>query len=77
MAAQGVTSNDVEVCPVGKMSGQRWDSFETPVLQQALNGTSPYITTEMKDYIRSVLVNRENKTKANDAEVVVPEVTHV
>jgi len=73
--AQGVASAsplDVEVCPCGKMIGQRWDTLNTAVLQQALVATSPMITTEMKDYIRSVLAERE-KTVTEET----MEVTHV
>lgn len=50
---------NVEVCPCGPLMGKRWDSLDTPVLQQALAGTNPLITTEMKDYIRTVLADRE------------------
>ena len=59
---QGVASpspSDIEVCPVGQLKGQRWDAMETPVLQQALAATGPFITVEMKDYIREVLKRRE------------------
>lgn len=64
----------VEVCPCGQMMGQRWDSFDTTVLQQALNGTSPLITTEMKDYIRTILAEREKSIVIEDP--IMPEVTH-
>lgn len=53
---------NVEVCPCGPLMGKRWDSLDTPVLQQALAGTNPLITTEMKDYIRTVLADRERST---------------
>ena len=56
----------VEVCPCGSLMGKRWDSLDTPVLQQALAGTNPLITTEMKDYIRTVLADREKLGKAAD-----------
>ena len=75
--AQGVASAsplDVEVCPCGKMIGQRWDALDTAVLQQALVATSPMITPEMKDYIRTVLAERE---KTVTEETVAVEVTHV
>lgn len=67
--AQGVASPSplsVEVCPCGPLMGKRWDSLDTPVLQQALAGTNPLITTEMKDYIRTILVEREKMGKAAD-----------
>lgn len=51
---------NVEVCPCGPLMGKRWDSLDTPVLQQALAGTNPLITIEMKDYIRTVLADREH-----------------
>ena len=75
--AQGVASAsplDVEVCPCGKMIGQRWDALDTAVLQQALVATSPMITAEMKDYIRSILAERE---KTVTEETVAVELTHV
>lgn len=65
----------VEVCPVGTLKGQRWDSMDTPVLQQALNATGKAITVEMKDYIRSVLKERESS--AADATIEAEEVSHV
>lgn len=85
MAAQGMVSpsplaaESVEVVPVGKLAGQRWDTLETAALQQALATPSPYITTEMKDYIRSVLAVREKAAAApvsqpTEADTVEPEV---
>lgn len=53
----------VEEVPCGPLVGKRWDGLDTPVLQQALNGTNPLITTEMKDYIRNVLLKREMDAK--------------
>lgn len=76
--AQGVASPsplNVEVCPCGQLIGQRWDSLDTSILQQALTGTSPLITTEMKDYIRTVLAEREKSIVVE--EPITPEVTHV
>lgn len=79
VTVQGVASSsplDMEVCPCGKFMGQRWDSLDTPVLQQALTATSPLITTEMKDHIRTVLAEREKSAPvAEQAETV--EVSHV
>lgn len=52
----------IEVCPVGPMAGKRWDdeaTFSVEVLKQALEGTSPLITPEMKDYIRGIVQKRE------------------
>ena len=72
--AQGAASPSplsVEFCPAGPLMGKRWDEMETPVLQQALNGVAPWLTTEIKDYIRSVLTSRENVKPA--AEVVESE----
>lgn len=72
--AQGVAVSpspiNIEVCPCGKLMGKRWDSLDTAVLQQALSGTSPLITVEMKDYIRSVLADREGSAASapSDAE---------
>jgi hypothetical protein len=79
MAVQGVASPSplsTEVCPCGQFMGQRWDSLDTAVLQQALNATSPLITTEMKDYIRTVLVERE-KSAPTTEQPETEEVTHV
>lgn len=81
-SVQRVASNspfDAEICPCGQMTGQRWDSLDTDVLQQALKGTSPLITTEMKDYIRTVLAEREKATveTTTNEEPIIPEVTHV
>lgn len=67
---------DIETCPCGSMMGQRWDSLDTPVLQQAVKGTSPLITDEMKDFIRTILAEREKEQTAV-IEPVKLEVTHV
>ena len=56
--------SDLDVCPVGNLAGSRWDSLDTPVLQSALNATSPFITTEMKDRIRAILAAREAQPAA-------------
>ncbi len=61
---------DPEVCPCGQLKGTRWDAMETPVLQQALNATGPFISTAMKDCIRAVLARRESATV--EAEAVEP-----
>ena len=66
--AQGVASPSplsVETVPCGPLMGKRWDCLRTPVLQQALGGTNPLITTEMKDYIRNVLLQREMESTAS------------
>lgn len=60
---------DVEVCPIGILKGQRWDSMDTNVLAKAVNGTSPAITIEMKDYIRKILAAREGKTEESPIRV--------
>lgn len=81
--AQGVVSPSplsVEEVPCGSLMGKRWDSLDTPVLQQALGGTNPLITTEMKDYIRNLLLAREmsaHTTTPPAAEAQEQEVTHV
>lgn len=72
--AQGAASPsplNAEVCPCGPLMGKRWDSLDTPVLQQALVGTNPLITAEMKDHIRTVLVDRE-KSPISESEAVAP-----
>lgn len=59
-ARQAVAS--VEICPVGPCAGRRWDDesvFSTDILQQALGGTHPLITPEMKDYIRGIVDSRQ------------------
>lgn len=79
VTVQGVASPsplDVEVCPCGQFMGQRWDSLDTAVLQQALNATSPLITTEMKDLIRSILAEREKSAPIVEQSETM-EVTHV
>lgn len=67
-------SVDIETCPIGPLAGQRWDSLDNNILNKALNGKAPQITVEMKDYIRSVLAERENADVK--PEVVTPEVVH-
>lgn len=80
---QGVASQSplyIEVCPCGPLAGQRWEALDTSVLQQALNGRSSLITTEMKDYIRTILADRETKVTTSEepkTEVPEAEVTHV
>lgn len=79
VTVQGVASAsplDIEVCPCGQFIGQRWDSLDTAVLQQALNATSPLITTEMKDHIRTILAEREKSAPVAEQSEAV-EVTHV
>lgn len=64
--AQGAASASplsVEVCPVGPAAGKRWDDasvFSVETLKQALSGTNPLLTPEMKDYIRGVLEKRQS-----------------
>ena len=68
--AQGVASPSplsVEEVPCGPLMGKRWDSLDTSVLQQALGGTNPLITTEMKDYIRNLLLQREMESTTSTA----------
>lgn len=65
-----VQASDIDVCPVGTLKGQRWDSMQTPVLQQALAATGPFITVEMKDRIREILKSRESGAVEAEAEEV-------
>lgn len=70
----------VEEVPCGPLMGKRWDGLDTPVLQQALEGTNPLITTQMKDYIRNVLLAREMSAQTTTppaVEAQEQEVTHV
>lgn len=55
-------NSSIEVCPVGQAAGKRWDDesvFSTETLKQALAGTHPLLTPEMKDYIRGIIEKRE------------------
>ena len=79
---QGVASSSpfaVEEVPCGSLKGKRWDELDTPILQQALGGTNPLITTEMKDYIREVLSKREQAVEPAEGDNDIPaeEVSHV
>ena len=79
---QGVASSSpfaVEEVPCGSLKGKRWDELDTPILQQALGGTNPLITTEMKDYIREVLGKREQAVEPAEGDNDIPaeEVSHV
>lgn len=56
------TNGSIEICPVGQAAGKRWDDesvFSTETLKQALAGTHPLLTPEMKDYIRGIIEKRE------------------
>lgn len=56
------TNGSIEVCPVGQAAGKRWDDesvFSNETLKQALAGTHPLLTPEMKDYIRGIIEKRE------------------
>lgn len=62
----------IEVCPVGAAAGKRWDDesvFTVETLKQALAGTHPLLTPEMKDYIRG-LVEKHETVATLEAEVV-------
>lgn len=62
----------IEFCPVGPAAGKRWDDesvFSVETLRQALEGTHPSITPEMKDYIRG-LVEKRNPVAVVEPEVV-------
>ena len=63
---QGVASPsplaDPSVCPCGPLMGKPWAGMETKMLQLALSTPNPEITTEMQDYIRSILIEREKST---------------
>lgn len=48
-------SYPVEVCPAGALVGQRWDSMDVSVLEQALNVQHVAFTDEVKNYIREVI----------------------
>ena len=79
---QGVASSSpfaVEEVPCGSLKGKRWDELDTPILQQALGGANPLITTEMKDYIREVLSKREQAVEPAEGDNDIPaeEVSHV
>ena len=81
--AQGVASPSPiaypAVCPCGSLMGKPWASIDTPVLEQALNGTSPLITAEMKDHIRAILKEREGSVRsaaAADGGAEAEEVSH-
>ena len=64
-----VQVEDVEVCPIGSMKGQRWDSMEVSLLKQALN--VPAFPDNVKAYIRTVIDRKEAKPdKPVEAEVV-------
>ena len=67
------STSDQTVCPCGMFTGKPWASLDTPVLQQALNGTSPLITPEMKDHIRTVLHDRETTATQPATDNLQPE----
>lgn len=87
--AQGVASlsplapsPSVDTCPCGPLMGKPWAEIDTPILQQALNGTSPLITVEMKDHIRNILAERERSAAPAPADttaetIEAEEVIHV
>ena len=62
-APSGATqAPSVEICPVGAAAGKRWDDesvFSLDTLKQALAGTHPLLTSEMKDYIRGIIEMRQ------------------
>ena len=59
----------VEVCPAGALAGQRWDSMEVGILEQALNVQHPAFTEEVKRYIRTVIeAKRGGSTTASTSE---------
>ena len=60
----------VEVCPVGTLAGQRWDSLDIPTLEQALNVQHEAFTAKVKDYIRTVIAAKRAKAGIAEAEVV-------
>lgn len=67
-------TNSVEFCPVGPATGKRWDDesvFNVETLKQALAGTHPLLTPEMKDYIRGLVEKRQPVAAAVAAEVEV------
>ena len=64
-----VQVEDVEVCPIGSMKGQRWDSMEVSLLKQALN--VPAFPDNVKAYVRTVIERKEAKPdQPVEAEVV-------
>ena len=75
VAAVGAAqTNSVEICPVGPATGKRWDDesvFTVETLKQALAGTHPLLTPEMKDYIRGLIEKRQPVAAAVAAEVEV------
>ena len=56
-----VQVEDVEVCPLGSMKGQRWDSMEVSLLKQALN--VPAFPDNVKAYIRTVIEQKVAKNQ--------------
>ena len=56
-----VQVEDVEVCPMGSMKGQRWDSMEVSLLKQALN--VPAFPDNVKAYIRTVIEQKVAKNQ--------------
>jgi len=73
--AQTADVSSIEVCPVGPAAGKRWDDesvFNVDTLKQALEGTHPLLTAEMKDYIRGLVEKRQPVA----ATVVEPEVVN-
>lgn len=56
-----VQVEDVEVCPLGSMKGQRWDSMEVSLLKQALNVHA--FPDNVKAYIRTVIEQKVAKNQ--------------
>ncbi len=74
----------VEVCPCGPATGKRWDDesiFTLETLKQAIQGTNPLLTPEVKDYVRGIIQAREdvlaNAQKATTPEMPAEEVQNV
>ena len=60
--AESTSPLSVEVCPCGPASGKRWDDqsvFTLDTLKQAIQGTNPLLTPEVKDYVRGIIQARE------------------
>ena len=71
-ASDAIATPSVEVCPVGPCVGKRWDDegvFSVETLKQAIAGTHPLLTPEMKDYIRGIIEKRQ-PVAVVEAEVV-------
>lgn len=65
----------IEVCPCGPATGERWDDesvFTLETLKQAIQGTNPLLTPEVKDYVRGIIQTRENAL-TNAQKATMPE----